>query len=307
MEYITGRTEFKLTNSAVSLGKFDGLHLGHQLLLNKILEQKEHGQKAVMFTFMYHPYNLFSDKEIELIYTEEEKRYLLEQCGLDVLVSYPFTQDTASMEPEIFIKEVLIDRLDAKIIVVGTDYCFGKDRKGNVELLKAFQKTYDYKLFVIEKIQENNQEISSSLIRSEIAKGHIEYANKMLGIPYSIMGTVQHGRKIGRTIGFPTTNLIPDKNKLLPPNGVYASMTTIDGVKYPGVTNIGFNPTVGETPEKRVETYLFDYDKDLYGKFLQVSLYAMERGEKKFNSIEDLKEQMNKDIVFGKQFFSLPI
>ncbi|MDF2590210.1 MAG: hypothetical protein K0S41_4052 [Anaerocolumna sp.] len=303
MEYIAGKTDFQLHNSAVSLGKFDGIHRGHQLLLNKLLEQKEFGLSAVMFTFMFHPNNLFSDKEIELIYTEEEKKYMLEQSGLDVLISYPFTEETASMEPETFISEVLIKKIGAKKIVVGSDFCFGHKRKGNVDFLKEKAEQYGYELIVFDKIMADDHVISSSYIRTEIAEGHMENTKELLGRPYSIIGQVQHGRKIGRTIGFPTTNLLPPSNKLLPPNGVYASVTTIDGKKYTGVTNVGFNPTVGKTPEKRVETFIFDFDEDLYGKMIEVSLYALEREEVKFNSIDELKEQMNKDIVFGREYF----
>lgn len=303
MEYITGRTDFKLNDSVVSLGKFDGLHRGHQLLLNKILEQKQLGYQAVMFTFMYHPQNLFSDKEMNLIYTEEEKKYILQKSGLDVLVSYPFTEETASMEPERFVREVLIGKLDSKMIVVGRDFCFGHQRKGNVELLQELSGVYGYELVIFDKIMEREQVISSSFIRSEIAEGRLENANQFLGTPYTIMGVVQHGRKIGHTLGFPTTNLIPEKNKLLPPNGVYASITTVNGKKYPGVTNIGFNPTVGNTPEKRVETFLFDFDSDLYGSFIEVALYSRERSEVKYHSLEELKAQMQKDIAYGRDYF----
>jgi riboflavin kinase / FMN adenylyltransferase len=304
MEYITGRTDFKLHNSVVSLGKFDGIHRGHQLLLDKILEQKRKGYQAVMFTFMFHPNNLFSDKEIDTIYTEDEKRYLLEQSGLDVLVSYPFTEETASMEPENFIKDVLIDKLDAKMIVVGSDFCFGHNRKGNVSMLQEMSVIYGYELIIFDKIKLDEQVISSSYIRNEILAGNMEKANSMLGKPFTIIGEVQHGRKIGRTLGFPTVNLIPPAHKLLPPNGVYASVTNINGIKYPGITNIGFNPTVGTTPERRVETYIFDFDADLYGASIELSLYSLERSEVKFNSLEELKAQMQKDIAFGREYFS---
>ena len=304
MKYIAGVTDFNFRNSAVSLGKFDGIHLGHQLLLNKVLELKEQGFQAVMFTFLYNPRNLFSDKEIELICTEEEKKYLLEQSGFDVLISYPFTKETAAMEPEDFIREVLVEKLDAKVIVVGSDFCFGHKRRGNVELLREKSKEYGYELIVFDKMKIDNQVISSSLIRSKIAEGDMEQVTKLLGRPFSIIGEVKHGRKIGRTLGFPTTNLIPPASKLLPPNGVYASMTSINGINYPGLTNIGYNPTVGTTPEKRVETYIFDFDSDLYGSTIEVSLYAYERPEISFQSVEELKNQMNKDIIYGRKFFS---
>lgn len=305
MEYIAECTNFKLHNSVVTLGKFDGIHRGHQLLLNKVLEQKKLGYQSVMFTFSYHPSNLFSNKEIELIYTEDEKKCLLERSGLDVLISYPFTEETASMEPEDFIKEVLMEKIDAKKIVVGKDFRFGHKRRGDVDLLHTMAEECGYELIVFDKMKVGDRVIGSSYIRSEIAKGHIETVNKLLGSPFTIMGKVQHGRKIGRTLGFPTTNLITPSNKLLPPNGVYASKTRINGIEHPGVTNIGFNPTVGAIPERRVETFIFDYDADLYGEIIEVSLYDYSRPEIKFDSVEDLKKQMNQDILFSRKYFNI--
>ncbi len=303
MRYIAENTEFEFKNCAVTLGKFDGLHLGHRLLLDKVLEQKTKGYQAVMFTFFSHPVSLFTGKDVDLIYVEEEKKYLVEEMGFDVMISYPFTRETASMEPEDFIKEVLVKKLDAKIIVVGSDYCFGHKRRGNVDLLRLMADEYGYELIVFDKKKIEDQVVSSSYIREQLAMGNMEEVSKFLGRPYTIIGEVQHGRRIGRTLGFPTTNLIPTSMKLLPPSGVYASITTIDGKQHMGLTNIGNNPTVGETKEKRVETYLFDYDEDLYGKTIEVSLYAMERPEIKYDTIEELKEQMKEDIVFGRNYF----
>ena len=302
MKYIAGRTEFQLHNTVVTLGKFDGLHRGHQLLIKFIMEQKKVGFTAVMFSFMYHPGNLFSDKEINLIYTEEEKRYLLEQSDLDVLIAYPFTEKTASIEPEAFIKEVLVEKLDVKKVVVGADFCFGHNRKGNVDLLRIMSKVYGYELIVFDKLKINEQIIGSSYIRSLIAEGNIDEANDLLGMPFTIMGEVQHGRKIGRTLGFPTTNLIPPEQKSLPPNGVYVSKTKINGILYPGITNIGYNPTVGTTPERRVETFLFDFDADLYGYQIEVALYTQVREEVQFNSVKELKEQISRDIIYGREY-----
>jgi riboflavin kinase/FMN adenylyltransferase len=305
MEYIAGTADFHLEKSAVTLGKFDGLHLGHQLLLNKITEQKKKGLKAVVFTFFYHPVNLLSDREMELIYTEEEKQHILREYGLDVMISFPFTEETRSMEPEKFIEDILIHKMDAKYIVVGSDFCFGRNRRGNTKMLQEYADIYGYELEIIEKKTIENEEISSSCIREQISKGNMEKVTKLLGRSFSVMGEVLHGRKIGRTIGFPTTNLIPEKQKLLPPDGVYISITTIDGVEYPGITNVGHNPTVGVTPEKRVETYLFDYDNDLYGKFIQVAFLERMRGEEVFGSLEELKAQMDKDLLYGREYFKI--
>lgn len=303
MEYIAGNTNFKLKNSAVTLGKFDGLHLGHRQLINQVITYKEQGLKAVMFSFLMHPANLFSDKEFELIYTEEEKLAKLKQSGIDVLISYPFTEKTRAMEPEDFIKEILIDRLDARVIVVGNDYRFGYNRKGDVALLKKYENIYGYQVIACDKIKMSQAIISSSTIRSLIKEGSMETVNAMLGQPYSIRGEVVHGRQLGRTIGMPTTNLIPPSNKLLPPNGVYASRSIIGGISHVGVTNIGYKPTVGEDDQLGVETFIFDYNHDLYGEIIEVELYEYIRPEMKFGSLNELSLRMNKDIALTKQYF----
>ncbi len=303
MKYIAGNTDFKLKNTAVTLGKFDGLHLGHQLLLNQIKSYKSQGYTTVMFSFLYHPSNLLSEKEFELIYTEEEKKAKLKRSGLDVLISYPFTLKTRSIEPEAFIRDILVDQLDAKVIAVGNDFHFGYERRGDVSLLKKFEKNYGYKVIACEKKRSGNQIISSSAIRNELKEGNIEAANAMLGQPYSITGEVLHGRRIGRTLGMPTTNIIPAQNKLLPPNGVYASKTLIEGISYPGVTNIGYKPTVGAEKMRGVETYLFNFDQDLYGKVIEVSLYTYVRPEVKFDTVEELGVQMHRDINMAEDYF----
>lgn len=305
MEYIAGRTNFKYTNSAVTLGKFDGLHLGHQELLHQILIFKEQGLTSVMFTFQLHPGNLFSEKEFELIYTEEEKLEIVKESGMDVLISYPFTNETRSLEPEVFIKNILVEQLDAKVIVVGNDFRFGNQRRGDVALLEDLAKVYGYKVIAIEKKKLKDTVISSSAIRNAIKAGDMEQANEMLGHNYHIRGEVIHGRKLGRRIGMPTTNIIPVPTKLLPPCGVYSSKTLIDGAYYPGVTNIGYKPTVGADEQIGVETYLFDYDSDLYGKTIEVELYRFQRPELKFESIEELKLTMQKDIIEAKQYFGI--
>ena len=303
MEYIAGKTEFKYTNCAVTLGKFDGLHLGHQQLIDLVVSYKEQGLTAVMFSFLLHPSNLLAEREFELIYTEEEKRSRLKRSGIDVLISYPFTESTRTMEPEDFIRDILVGKLDAKVIVVGTDFRFGINRKGNVALLKQYENKYGYQVIDCEKRKYRNQIISSSYIRNALKEGNMEIANTMLGKPYSIRGEVVHGRKLGRTIGIPTINQIPSSDKLMPPCGVYASKILIAGDTYPGVTNIGYKPTVGEEDHIGVETFIFDFNKDLYGEMVEVELYYHIRPEMKFGSIEELTQRMNEDIRLTKEFF----
>jgi riboflavin kinase/FMN adenylyltransferase len=304
MKYIAGNTNFKFKNSAVTLGKFDGLHLGHQLLLDHVKSYKKQGYTTIMFSFLYHPGHLFSEKEFELIYTEEEKVTKVKKCGMDVLVSYPFTEETRSIEPEDFIRDILVGQLDAKVIVVGNDFRFGYKRRGDIKLLQKFEKIYDYRVIVCDKKEGPSGNISSSSIRNELKEGNLEAANAMLGQPYSITGEVMHGRRIGRTLGMPTTNILPPSNKLLPPCGVYVSKTLIDGISYPGVTNIGYKPTVGAEERKGVETYLFDFDQDLYGRIIEVALYTFVRPELKFNTLEELRLKMQEDIIFARNYLN---
>lgn len=303
MEYIAGRTDFEYKNSAVTLGKFDGIHLGHQQLIDLVISYKKQGLTAVMFSFMMHPGNLFSDKEFELIYTEEEKRVKLSHIGMDVLISYPFTEETRRMEPEDFIREILVRKLDARVIVVGEDFHFGNEKKGDVALLKTFEKIYGFKVIACEKKRWKNEVISSSSIRKALKNGDMEAANAMLGKPFMIRGEVVHGRRLGRTMGMPTVNQIPSNTKLLPPCGVYATMTLINGQHYPGVTNIGYKPTVGEEEYIGVETYIFDFNDDLYGKMIEVELYYYLRPELKFGSLEELITRMREDTIIAKRYF----
>ena len=303
MEYIAGSTDFKFKNTAVTLGKFDGLHRGHQHLINLAISQKEQGLTAIMFTFLLHPGNLLSEKEFELIYTEEEKLARLSHSGIDVLISYPFTEETRSMDPLRFIKEILVDKLDAKVIIVGNDFRFGYQRKGDVTLLCEYEETYGYKVIACEKKKWKNEVISSSAVRHALKEGNMEAANAMLGQPYTIRGEVIHGRKFGRTMGMPTINIIPSTKKLLPPCGVYATKTLINGTYHPGVTNIGYKPTVGADEYIGVETFIFDIEMDLYGEMLEVEFFYYIRPELKFGSVEELMTRMSEDILIARKYF----
>lgn len=295
MEYIVGTTEFSCEEDcAVTLGKFDSLHRGHQRLIRRVRQLQREGLKGVVFT-------LNSNKS-EVLLTEEERRSLLEGQGLSCLIDCPFVPEISHMEPEAFVSRILVDRLHAKYLVVGTDFHFGYQRKGDYRLLQNLQDKYGFQVEVIHKKKYEGKEISSTFVKEELKKGNMGVVNELLGRPYGIIGEVLHGRKIGRTLGMPTTNLIPEKEKLLPPNGVYASKTVIDGKMYPGITNIGYKPTVGES-FRGVETYIFDFDQDLYGKTIEILLYTFERPEMKFDSLEKLKECMHRDIEFGKEYF----
>lgn len=300
MKQILNTEEFCLEASAVCLGKFDGIHKGHRMLIEEIQKYKDQKMQSVVFTFALHPYTLFSRGEAKLIDTTEEKIEKLEKLGVDVLVSYPFTEETAAMESEDFIKEVLVKKLGAKIIVVGKDFRFGHQRKGNVSLLRKYEEEYGYKVVSMEKKQEDNHVISSTRIRHEIKVGNMEKVTSLLGETYSITGEVVHGKQLGRTIGMPTINQEVAKEKIIPPKGVYVSKVFLPEGEYRGITNIGNKPTVGGKQQLGVETHILGYEGDLYGQKVKVSFYEFVRSEQKFSSLEELKKQMHRDMEYAK-------
>lgn len=303
MKYIWNTTDFQLNNTAVSLGKFDGFHVGHRLLIEYVTSLKKNGLQPVTFSFFQHPGNFVANQSKGLIYTEAEKVGKVEELGSDYFISYPFNEEVMHTEPEEFVRTVLVEKLGAKVVVVGKDYRFGKNRAGNVEVLEKLGEKYGFEVKAFDKVVLDGKEVSSTRIRQELMEGNLEHANQMLGSPYSITGVVVHGNEIGRTLGMPTANIRPDREKLVPPNGVYASRILFDDAVHYGITNIGYKPTVGDKNEKGVETFVFDFSGNLYDKEITVELFAYERGEKKFGSLEELKSQMEKDCQFGRDYF----
>ncbi|MCR4803959.1 MAG: bifunctional riboflavin kinase/FAD synthetase [Lachnospiraceae bacterium] len=303
MEHIYNTDKFQLKNTAVCLGKFDGIHKGHRLLISEVVAHKE--LKSVVFTFALHPSNLFSNSEVKLIDTFEEKFEKLEKLGIDTLISYPFTAETASMEPEEFVKEVIVKKLDAKLIVVGKDFHFGHKRKGDVSLLKALSDQYGFKVIAFDKLEQEEKVVSSTRIRKEIQNGNMELVEELLGVPYAFEGEVLHGQKLGRTIDMPTINQAVGEHKILPPLGVYVSKILIENKVYYGITNVGKKPTVNGEAVVGVETNIFDFSGDLYGKEVRTELLKFVRPEQKFKNVEFLKKQMYKDKAFGMNFVGL--
>lgn len=301
MEYITGRTDFKIQyNTALTLGKFDGIHKGHQKLLSKVRAFAPF-MKSVVFTFDVNPTIAVSKGEGTILTTNEERKAVVERFGIDYLYECPFTDEIRNMEAADFVRKIVED-LNVRYIAVGTDFGFGHNRQGDYRLLQNMSGQLGFKVEVVDKERYEGREISSTYIREVIAVGDMETAEKLLGYPYTVKGIVGHGRQLGRTIGIPTTNIIPVKDKLLPPNGVYVSKVHIEGETHMGVTNIGVKPTVGDENEKGAETFIFDFDKDVYGKNITIELHKFIRPEKRFDSIGDLKEQMEKDIEFVRKY-----
>ena len=287
--------KIKLSNTIVTVGKFDGLHKGHEKLLSE-LTKKANGRRKVVLTFAAEPKDVLNNQTVKTIVTDEEKRLLCEKQGIDVYCSMPMTKEFLALEPDEFINEFLKKKLGATAIVCGPDFSFGNKGAGNVDYLKKNTEKYGYELYVIEKEKYHDKDISSTGIRSSIIEGRIEETNEMLDHPYSVIGKVEEGKKIGRTINFLTANILPAATKLLPPNGVYATRTNINGKSYRSITNVGINPTISENNPTKVETYVANFHGNLYGEVIEVSFYEFMRGERKFDDIEQLKKQITMDI-----------
>lgn len=301
MQYITGTREFQIDEpTVVTLGKFDGLHRGHKKLLDKVFQFREKGYKTAVFTFETTPGTLMQGKLQTMITTNAERKTNLERAGIDYLVEYPFNQEVAHMLPEDFIARILVGQMKAKAIVSGSDFHFGYQRSGDVEVLEKLASKYGYELTVVEKAMDGDREISSTYIREELAQGHIKKANELLGYSYMIHGEVVHGRHLGTRLGFPTVNILPRAQKHLPEFGVYLSKVVIDGQTYDGITNIGRKPTIEGTRPAGVETYIYGLNEDLYGKWIEVSLIDFIRSERKFTDVEELKRQVLKDKETGR-------
>ncbi len=303
MEYIVKTTQFQYKNTAIALGKFEGLHKGHQLLLNEVKKYQEQGLTGVMFTFDVPPKKILEGQRESAIYTKEERCKKLEKLGLDVLIEYPFTKEFASQTPEQFISNILVKKLGVKVIIVGEDFHFGHKRSGNVEVLRQFSKKYGYELKVIKKLQMDGRDVSSTRVRENIAKGNMERIQQLLGYPFSVYGPVVHGKQLGRKVlGMPTANQAPDPEKLLPPNGVYVARVIHGDEVYYGIGNIGVKPTIDENFQRGLETYIFDFDKDIYGEEIEVQLLNYERPEQKFASLDELAKQMKRDEEYGRAY-----
>lgn len=308
MKYIADTTKFQLTEpTIVTLGKFDGRHRGHQKLLRTMKALKEKtGWSTAIFTFSIAPAAWMKGEPETVITTSMERRRNMEKMDIDYLVEYPFDDQVRHMEPEEFVKDILAGRMKAAAIVVGPDCSFGYKGAGNAELLRKLAGVCGYSLYVIEKEQDEDRhrDISSTYIREELDKGNVAKANELLGEPYAIHGQVVHGNHIGGAVlGFPTANLIPPPIKRLPRYGVYVSRVLVDGRYYGGVTNIGKKPMVEGDNPPGAETFIIGLDRDIYGSTIEVQLLDFIRGEKKFDSLEELKQQISHDKETAVRFF----
>lgn len=302
MEFMNDLSQLYIKEkTAVTLGKFDGLHRGHKMLLNQVLRKREEGFRAAIFTFNIPPRNVLKGTKRQMILTNEERALLLKQYKVDILFECPFTKEIAGMDPEQFVKEILLGQMNVGYIAVGSDFRFGHDRAGDIYLLDRLSRKYHFRLLVLAKEQYEGRDISSTYIREILRRGQMELAEELLGYPYFVTGEVVRGKQLGRKLGTPTLNQIPREEKLLPPDGVYASRVYLDDKMYGGMTNIGMRPTMEDVKVRNVETCLFDFDKNIYGRNVKVELLAFQREEQKFSSVEELRAQLQKDMAKTKQ------
>ncbi len=304
MHYIREIENYKNEKrSAVTLGKFDGLHRGHMKLVGKVQElSKQENICSIVCSFDMRPLFQRIHAPAKILMTCEERKEFLNE-KVDYLIDCPFTKEFSAIEAEDFIEKVLVGTFHASYVVVGEDFCFGHGKRGNVHMLAKYAKQYGYELIVFEKERHNGQIISSTRIREALSEGNMLLTKELLGYFYTFSGIVSHGKQIGRRIGVPTLNILPDEWKMIPPNGVYFTRVQIDGTWYDSIGNVGVKPTVTDSDQVVIECFLFDYDGDAYEKNIMVELHEFRRPEQKFGSIEEMKETIDKDIEAAKEYF----
>ena len=287
-----------IENAVVTSGTFDGVHRGHQTILSRLTEvAKITGGASVLITYWPHPRTVVSNDSLnlKLLTTLEEKIELLDQADVDHLVVIPFTRSFSQLTSEEYIRQILIDKIGTKKLVIGYDHRFGRDREGGFDYIQAHQSEYGFEVEEIPRQDIEAVGVSSSKIRTALNEGNIHTANQFLGRSYSLTGTIVKGRQLGRTIGFPTANMqVDDPVKLIPANGVYAVEVLYAGQTLGGMLNIGFRPTVAGTYQT-IETYIFDFDKDIYGEHLTLKFREFLRPEQKFDGLPALVAQLKLD------------
>ena len=302
---IKAASDYKLlSNSVVTIGTFDGVHVGHKKIINRLVNiAKQEGLQAIVLTFFPHPRMVVqSDTKIKMLNTIDEKNKLLEQQGIDHLVIKKFTKDFSRLSAQEYVRKVLVETLHVKHIIIGYDHHFGRNRTANIHDLKAFGEIYDFKVTEILAQEIDEVTISSTKIRQALNIGDVKTANTFLGYNFMISGTVIKGKGLGKTLNFPTANIsISEAYKLIPKHGVYVVKTRIFNATVFGMMNIGVNPTVNGKL-RSIEIHFFDFSKDIYGVYLEVEILKRLREEQKFDSLEALEKQLLKDAVVSKQF-----
>ncbi len=290
--------EFK--NAVVTVGTFDGVHKGHKTILDEVVRHAANvGGESVLLTFEPHPRKLlFPGQPLGIITPLDQKLQLITDTGIKHIIVVSFTIEFANIGAEDYIKKFLVSIFHPHTIIIGYDHRFGNDRKGDIKLLEEYASACNYELMEIPPKLIEEAAVSSTKIRRAISGGQMEEASMMLGRHYTLSGKVIHGSKIGRTLGYPTANISPaDQDQIIPAIGIYAVYATIAGTRYCAMLSIGYNPTVSDKEELRIEANIFDFDKDIYGESLELSFIKKIRDEQKFDSLDALKDQLHKDKV----------
>jgi riboflavin kinase/FMN adenylyltransferase len=285
-----------LNRPVITIGTFDGIHIGHRLILKRVVDEAIAGSfHSAVVTFYPHP-RIVLGQEVKLLNTRDEKRSIIESLGIDYLIEIPFTIAFSDIKAEEFIK-MLVDLINPSMIIIGYDHGFGRNREGDINVLEALAVTYGFKVVNIPAVEERENKVSSSYIRSLITKGAVKEAGRLLGEPYSLTGTVVRGNQIGRRLGYPTANIyVEDDHKLIPAMGVYASIVEYNGKEYFSMTNVGFRPTL-DVHKFTIEANIFDFDKEIYYEKLTLKLIDRLRDEKRFNDLDALKDQLKIDMA----------
>ena len=293
-----------LKGTVVTIGTFDGVHLGHRKIIDRLLASAQSNDlESVVLTFFPHPRMVLQkDTGIKLINSIDERIALLEACGLDHLIIHPFTQEFSRLTAEEFVKDILVDQLKARKVIIGYDHRFGRNRNANIDDLKAFGEHYDFEVEEISKQDVDDVAVSSTKVRKALDEGNITLANEYLGYPFMLNGIVSRGKGLGKKFNYPTANLkIEEDYKLIPAKGVYVVQATLANERVYGMMSIGTNPTVGGS-DLTIETFFFDFDANLYDQHLQIELLTRIRDEKKFNSVDQLIAAMQADEKFSRDF-----
>ncbi|MCO5260436.1 MAG: bifunctional riboflavin kinase/FAD synthetase [Crocinitomicaceae bacterium] len=299
----------EIKNPVLTIGTFDGVHLGHQKIISYLNETaKKIGGESTLFTFYPHPKMVLQPDNhgIKLIQTQEEKLEKLETTGLQNIIIQPFTHDFSQLTANEFVEEFLVEKLGVKHLVIGYDHHFGKGREGNIDFLKKVAPQFGFGITEISAEEIDEVNISSTKIRNAIQNGNIEIANSFLGNPFSLKGEVVKGKQLGRTFGFPTCNIdLKSDLKLLPPDGIYTvHILTQNQQKLEGILSIGTNPTISNQSNRTIEAYILDFEGDLYGTILAIELLHYIRPSEKFNSIDELIQQMKRDEEYTRNYFN---
>ncbi len=289
----------------LSLGMFDGVHLGHQSIIHHLKEKSQEipNSETAILTFWPHPRLVINpNDDLQLLNTIDEKAHLLEKFGIDHLILKTFDKEFRNLSGEEFVRKILVEKLNVKYLVIGHDHVFGKNKSGNFELLKTLGSELDYEVEQMDAVNIHNHNISSTKIRKALSESSISEANEMLGYPYSISGTVIHGKKIGRTIGFPTANLDWDPIKILPKKGAYIVEVIHENTVYKGMLSIGNNPTVNGQ-QLTVEVNILDFSEEIYDQKIEVHFKEFLHDEIKFESLEKLIERLKEDEELTRKYF----